>query len=54
MQHLANFVGTDTSTPRTDSAKGFVAAYTAKFGKPAGPGLPTASMPRRSLLAYVP
>ena len=54
MQHLANFVGTDTSTPRTDSAKGFVAAYTAKFGKPpAGPGLPNSfDATAIALLAY--
>ncbi|HRJ68837.1 MAG TPA: ABC transporter substrate-binding protein [Beijerinckiaceae bacterium] len=54
MQHLANFVGTDTSTPRTDSAKGFVAAFTAKFGKaPAGPGLPNSfDAAAISLLAY--
>jgi branched-chain amino acid transport system substrate-binding protein len=54
MQHLANFIGTDTSTPRTDSAKGFVTAYTAKFGKPpAGPGLPNSfDATAIALLAY--
>jgi branched-chain amino acid transport system substrate-binding protein len=53
-QHLGSFVGTDTSTPRTDSAKGFVAAYTAKFGRaPAGPGLPNSfDAAAIALLAY--
>jgi branched-chain amino acid transport system substrate-binding protein len=40
MQFLGNFTGTDTASPRTDSADAFVAAYTAKFdGPPNGPGL---------------
>jgi branched-chain amino acid transport system substrate-binding protein len=40
MQYLANFTGTDTASPRTDSASAFVDAYTAKFdGPPNGPGL---------------
>lgn len=54
MQYLGDFVGTDTSTPRTDSARGFVEAYTAKFGKaPSGPGLPNSfDAAAISLLAY--
>lgn len=40
MQYLTNFTGTDTASPRTDSASAFVDAYTAKFdGPPNGPGL---------------
>lgn len=40
MQYLGNFTGTDTSSPRTDSASAFVDAYTARFdGPPNGPGL---------------
>ncbi len=54
LQYLADFVGTDTSTPRTDSASGFKAAYEAKFGKPpSGPGLPNSfDATAISLLAY--
>ena len=54
LQYLADFIGTDTSTPRTDSAKGFVEAFTAKFGKaPSGPGLPNSfDATAISLLAY--
>ena len=41
MQFLGNFVGTDTSTPRTDSASAFRSAFEARFGRPpSGPGLP--------------
>jgi branched-chain amino acid transport system substrate-binding protein len=41
MQYLANFTGTDTSTPRSDSAAGFRTAFEAQFGRaPSGPGLP--------------
>ncbi|MEN8657494.1 ABC transporter substrate-binding protein [Marivita sp.] len=40
MQFLGNFTGTDTASPRTESADAFVTAYTAKFdGPPNGPGL---------------
>ena len=40
-QFLANAVGHDSAPPRTDSARGFVDLYTAKFGgAPNGPGLP--------------
>lgn len=40
-QFLANAVGHDSAPPRTDSARGFVELYTAKFGAaPNGPGLP--------------
>jgi len=40
MQFLGNFTGTDTASPRTDSADAFVEAYTARFdGPPSGPGL---------------
>ncbi|WP_103333979.1 ABC transporter substrate-binding protein [Pseudotabrizicola formosa] len=54
MQYLAEFIGTDTSSPRTDSATGFVAAYEAKFGTaPTGPGLPNSfDATAISLLAY--
>lgn len=54
MQYLADFVGTDSSTPRTDSATAFVDSYTAKFGAaPSGPGLPNSfDATAISLLAY--
>jgi branched-chain amino acid transport system substrate-binding protein len=54
MQYLAEFIGTDTSSPRTDSASGFVTAYQAKFGvAPTGPGLPNSfDATAISLLAY--
>ncbi|MEP1930579.1 MAG: ABC transporter substrate-binding protein [Roseibium sp.] len=40
MQYLANAYGTDTASPRSDSATAFVDSYTAKFdGPPNGPGL---------------
>ena len=40
-EFLADAVGHDSAPPRTDSAKGFVELYTAKFGSaPNGPGLP--------------
>lgn len=40
MQYLGDFVGTDTASPRTESADAFVEAYTARFdGPPNGPGL---------------
>ena len=40
MQYLANTLGTDTASPRAESADAFVAAYTEKFGgAPTGPGL---------------
>lgn len=40
MQYLAEFIGTDTASPRSDSADAFVTAYTARFdGPPNGPGL---------------
>ena len=53
-KYLASFLGTDTSTPRTDSATAFVDAYKAKFGAaPAGPGLPNSfDAAAISLLAY--
>ncbi len=54
MQHLGNFIGTDSSTPRTGSATAFVDAYTAHFNAPpSGPGLPNAfDAAAISLLAY--
>jgi branched-chain amino acid transport system substrate-binding protein len=54
MQYLADFIGTDTSTPRTESATGFVEAFTARFDKaPTGPGLPNSfDATAISLLAY--
>jgi len=40
MQYLGNAWGTDTASPRADSATAFVDAYTARFdGPPSGPGL---------------
>lgn len=40
MQYLSNAFGTDTASPRSDSATAFVDTYTAKFGgAPNGPGL---------------
>lgn len=40
MQYLLNAWGTDTASPRADSATAFVDAYTAQFdGPPNGPGL---------------
>lgn len=54
MQYLNDFVGTDSSTPRTVSAAGFVDAYTAHFGAPpSGPGLPNSfDATAIALLAY--
>lgn len=40
MQYLANTFGTDTASPRSDSATAFVDKFNAKFGRaPSGPGL---------------
>ena len=40
LQYLGDTVGTDTASPRSESASAFVAQYTAKFdGPPNGPGL---------------
>lgn len=40
MKYLGNALGTDTASPRVDSADAFVAAYTERFGgAPSGPGL---------------
>ncbi len=40
IKYLGELVGTDTSSPRVESANAFVEAFKAKFGKePAGPGL---------------
>jgi ABC-type branched-subunit amino acid transport system substrate-binding protein len=54
MQFLGNFVGTDTSTPRTDSATAFTQAFQARFGRPPnGPGLPNSfDAAAIALLAY--
>jgi branched-chain amino acid transport system substrate-binding protein len=54
MQFLSDFVGIDTSSPRTDSATGFVEAFTAQFGRaPSGPGLPNSfDATAIALLAY--
>lgn len=54
LQYLADFVGTDTSSPRSDSASGFVEAFTARFGgAPSGPGLPNSfDATAIALLAY--
>jgi branched-chain amino acid transport system substrate-binding protein len=39
-QHLADFLGLDTASPRVDSAADFVEKFTAHFGRaPTGPGL---------------
>lgn len=54
MQYLGDFVGSDTSSPRTDSASAFVEAYKAQFGaEPSGPGLANSfDATAISLLAY--
>lgn len=40
LQYLGNTIGTDTASPRSDSASAFVDQYSAKFGtEPNGPGL---------------
>ncbi|MEX0286304.1 MAG: ABC transporter substrate-binding protein [Paracoccaceae bacterium] len=40
LQYLGDFIGADTSSPRTDSASAFVEAYKAHFeAEPSGPGL---------------
>ena len=54
LENLADFVGTDTSSPRVDSATGFVEAFTAKFDRaPSGPGLPNSfDATAIALLAY--
>ncbi len=54
MQYLADFVGTDTASPRVDSANQFVEAYRAKFNsEPSGPGLANAfDAAAIALLAY--
>ncbi|MGC3940839.1 ABC transporter substrate-binding protein [Roseobacter sp. EG26] len=40
LQYLGNTIGTDTASPRSESASAFVSQYTAKFGsEPNGPGL---------------
>jgi len=53
-QFLGDFVGIDTSAPRSDSAAGFVEAFTANFGRaPSGPGLPNSfDATAIALLAY--
>ena len=39
-KYLGNLIGTDTSSPRVESASAFVTAYKSKFGsEPNGPGL---------------
>ncbi|MFN6977211.1 MAG: ABC transporter substrate-binding protein, partial [Gemmobacter sp.] len=54
MQYLGDFIGTDTSTPRTDSASAFRTAFEAHFGRPpSGPGLPNSfDAAAIALLAY--
>lgn len=54
MQYLGDFVGIDTSSPRTESAAGFVEAFTGHFGRaPSGPGLPNSfDAASIALLAY--
>jgi branched-chain amino acid transport system substrate-binding protein len=54
VENLAEFVGTDTSSPRVDSATSFVEAFNAKFGRaPSGPGLPNSfDATAIALLAY--
>jgi ABC-type branched-subunit amino acid transport system substrate-binding protein len=53
-QFLGDFVGIDTSAPRSESAAGFVEAFTANFGRaPSGPGLPNSfDATAIALLAY--
>lgn len=54
LQYLGDFIGADTSSPRTASASAFVEAYKVKFGdEPSGPGLPNSfDAAAISLLAY--
>ena len=54
VENLAEFVGTDTSSPRVDSATGFVEAFNVQFGRaPSGPGLPNSfDATAIALLAY--
>jgi branched-chain amino acid transport system substrate-binding protein len=54
LENLTGFIGTDTSSPRVDSAAGFVEAFTAQFGRaPSGPGLPNSfDATAIALLAY--
>lgn len=43
MQYLGKLIGHDSAQPRTDSARGFVDLYKARFdAEPSGPGLPNA------------
>jgi hypothetical protein len=53
-QFLGDFIGIDTSAPRSDSAAGFVAAFNTQFGRaPSGPGLPNSfDATAIALLAY--
>lgn len=54
LENLTGFIGTDTSSPRVDSAASFVEAFTAQFGRaPSGPGLPNSfDATAIALLAY--
>ncbi|WMS44631.1 ABC transporter substrate-binding protein [Acuticoccus sp. MNP-M23] len=54
MTYLGDFVGSDTASPRVDSATAFVDAYREKFGSdPSGPGLANAfDAAAVALLAY--
>jgi branched-chain amino acid transport system substrate-binding protein len=54
VENLTELVGTDTSSPRVDSATGFVEAFNAQFGRaPSGPGLPNSfDATAIALLAY--
>jgi branched-chain amino acid transport system substrate-binding protein len=54
VENLTELVGTDTSSPRVDSATGFVDAFNAQFGRaPSGPGLPNSfDATAIALLAY--
>lgn len=54
IENLSGFVGTDTSSPRVESASSFTEAFTAHFGRaPSGPGLPNSfDAAAIALLAY--
>lgn len=54
LRYLADFIGTDTSTLRTDSAAAFRTTFETRFGRPpSGPGLPNSfDAAAIALLAY--
>ncbi len=54
LENLKDFIGTDMTAPRTESAASFVEAFTTHFGRPpTGPGLPNSfDATAIALLAY--